>query len=140
MNGLLLELDVNWTLMRRSEDVLDIFWTSYVQSIYVQSTWHSVKSVWLWSYFGSYFPALRISPYPVRMWENKDQNNFKYGQFLYSMEDPFHATDLFLYYLKTENQWLFNLYLVIFCVLSNDLIATLNLKLQYLYIFPLWMF
>ena len=45
--------------MRRSEDVLDIFWTSYVQSIYVRSTWHSVKSVWLWSYFGSYFPALR---------------------------------------------------------------------------------
>ena len=27
--------DVNWTYIRRSEDVLDVFWTSYVRSIYV---------------------------------------------------------------------------------------------------------
>ena len=27
--------DVNWTLMKRSEDVLYVFWTSYVRSIYV---------------------------------------------------------------------------------------------------------
>ena len=27
--------DVNWTYIRRSEDVLDLFWTSYVRSIYV---------------------------------------------------------------------------------------------------------
>ena len=27
--------DVNWTYTRRSEDVLDFFWTSYVRSIYV---------------------------------------------------------------------------------------------------------
>ena len=26
----------------------------------------------------------RISPYSVRMWENKDQNNAEYGQFLRS--------------------------------------------------------
>ena len=27
--------DVNWTYIRRSEDVLHVFWTSYVRSIYV---------------------------------------------------------------------------------------------------------
>ena len=27
--------DVNWTYIRRSEDVQDVFWTSYVRSIYV---------------------------------------------------------------------------------------------------------
>ena len=27
--------DVNWTYKRRSEDVLDVFWTSYARSIYV---------------------------------------------------------------------------------------------------------
>ena len=27
--------DVSWTYIRRSEDVLDVFWTSYVRSIYV---------------------------------------------------------------------------------------------------------
>ena len=27
--------DVNWTYIRRSEDVLDVFWTSYVRSVYV---------------------------------------------------------------------------------------------------------
>ena len=27
--------DVNWTYIRRSEDVQDVFWTSYVHSIYV---------------------------------------------------------------------------------------------------------
>ena len=26
---------VNWTYIRRSEDVLDVFWTSYVRSVYV---------------------------------------------------------------------------------------------------------
>ena len=28
-------LDVNWTCIRRSEDFQDVFWTSYVPSIYV---------------------------------------------------------------------------------------------------------
>ena len=27
--------DVNWTYIRRSEDIQDIFWTFYVRSIYV---------------------------------------------------------------------------------------------------------
>ena len=27
--------DVNWTYIRRSDDVLDVFWTSYVHTIYV---------------------------------------------------------------------------------------------------------
>ena len=27
--------DVNWKYIRRSEDVQDFFWTSYVRSIYV---------------------------------------------------------------------------------------------------------
>ena len=27
--------DVNWTYIRRSEDVLDVCWTSYIRSIYV---------------------------------------------------------------------------------------------------------
>ena len=29
--------DVNWTYIRRSEDVEDVFWTSYVRLIYVPS-------------------------------------------------------------------------------------------------------
>ena len=28
--------DVSWTYIRRSEDVPDVFWTSYIRSIYVQ--------------------------------------------------------------------------------------------------------
>ena len=28
--------DVNWTYIRRSEEVLHVFWTSYVRSIYVR--------------------------------------------------------------------------------------------------------
>ena len=35
-------------------------------------TWHCVKSVRLGSYSGLY---------SARMWENTDQNNYKYGQF-----------------------------------------------------------
>ena len=27
--------DVNWTYIRRSEDILEVFWASYVRSIYV---------------------------------------------------------------------------------------------------------
>ena len=27
--------DINWTYIGRSEDILDVFWTSYVRSIYV---------------------------------------------------------------------------------------------------------
>ena len=27
--------DINWTYIRRSEIVLDVFWTSYVRSIYI---------------------------------------------------------------------------------------------------------
>ena len=66
---------------------------------------HCVKSVRIQSYSSPYFPVfglnterylvslriqsecgkiLRISPYSVRMWENTDQNNSKYGQFLRS--------------------------------------------------------
>ena len=66
---------------------------------------HCVKSVRIRSYSSPYFPVfglnterylvslrtqsecgkiLRISPYSVRMWENTDQNNSKYGQFLRS--------------------------------------------------------
>ena len=27
--------DVNWTYIRRSEDIQDVFWTSYMRSVYV---------------------------------------------------------------------------------------------------------
>ena len=40
-----------------------------------------MKSVCIWSYSGPHFPA---SEYSVRMWENTDGNNFKYGHFLRS--------------------------------------------------------
>ena len=33
--GFPIDKDVNWTYISRSEDVLDVFWTSYVRSIYV---------------------------------------------------------------------------------------------------------
>ena len=36
---------VNWTYIRRSEDVLDVFWTSYVRSFYV---------LCLQGYYGNY--------------------------------------------------------------------------------------
>ena len=32
-----------------------------------------------------YGETLRISSYPVQMWENTDQNNFKYGYFWHSV-------------------------------------------------------
>ena len=42
-----------------------------------------------WSVFSrirtEYGEILRISPYSVRMWENADQNNSKYGHFLRSV-------------------------------------------------------
>ena len=31
--------DVNWTYIRRSEDVKDVFWTSYIRSVYVLCPW-----------------------------------------------------------------------------------------------------
>ena len=44
---------------------------------------HCTKSVRVRSYSGPYFPAfgLNMSPYLVRMRENTDQNNSKYGHF-----------------------------------------------------------
>ena len=38
---------------------------------------HCEKSARIRSFYGSYL--LRISPYSVRMWENTDQKNSKYG-------------------------------------------------------------
>ena len=35
--------DVNWTYLKRSEDVLNIFWTSYVRSVYVLCLGGSLK-------------------------------------------------------------------------------------------------
>ena len=32
---------LNWTYIRRSEDVQDVFWTSYVRSIYVLCLWEA---------------------------------------------------------------------------------------------------
>ena len=52
---------------------------------------HCVKSVFIWSSSGPYFLAsdgitdlLCKSPYIVRMWENTDQKNSKYGYFSWS--------------------------------------------------------
>ena len=44
----------------------------------IQKALYYVKSVRIQSYAGLYF----ISPYSVRMWENADKNNSKYGPFL----------------------------------------------------------
>ena len=45
---------------------------------------HYVKSVCILSYLGPYSRAfgLCISPYSVQLWQNSDQNNSKYRQFL----------------------------------------------------------
>ena len=40
--------DVNWTYIRRSEDVLDVFWTSYVRSIYVLCLWGKEETSLTW--------------------------------------------------------------------------------------------
>ena len=56
--------------------------------IVYESHWQyrCAKCVRIRSYSGPHFPAfrLRISPYSVRMRENVDQNNSKYGHFLRS--------------------------------------------------------
>ena len=47
------------------------------------TTSHCVKNVHIRSYSGPYFPAfgLSISPYSIRMRENTDQHDSKYGHF-----------------------------------------------------------
>ena len=62
---------------------------------------HCVKSVQIQSYFWSVFSRirteygeiLRISPYSVRMRENTDQNNSKYGYFLRNLIQSFFIND-----------------------------------------------
>ena len=49
--------DVNWTYIRRSEDVLDVLWTSYVRLIYVLCLW----VIWLYFFRGLYFLILKDS-------------------------------------------------------------------------------
>ena len=44
--------DVNWTYIRCSEDVQDVFWTSYVRSIYVQG--YDYPNLWFWSLLLAY--------------------------------------------------------------------------------------
>ena len=36
---------LNWTYIRRSEDVQDVFWTSYVRSIYVLCLWEAKQPI-----------------------------------------------------------------------------------------------
>ena len=43
---------------------------------------HCVKSVRIRCYSGPYFPAFGLNTERYGMWENADQNNFKYGHFL----------------------------------------------------------
>ena len=68
-------------------------WNKLKIQIYFNETWskvlydkHCVRSVRIQNYSGPYFPAFGLnteirsmSPYSVRMWENTDQNNSKYG-------------------------------------------------------------
>ena len=42
------DTDVNWTYIRHSEDVLDVFWTSYVRSIYVLTSCVCRDKFFLW--------------------------------------------------------------------------------------------
>ena len=48
---------------------------------YLELFWSASSRIWT-----EYREILRISPYSVRMRENVDQNNSKYGQFLRSAE------------------------------------------------------
>ena len=80
----------------KKEDFLKLttFFISITRNIYKGLLIYSESSVeintaWKVSVFGvilvRIFPhLLRISPYSVRMWENTDQNNSKYGHFLRS--------------------------------------------------------
>ena len=59
-------------------------------------TFHFIKSVRIRSYSGPHFPAFGLSPYSVRLQENTDQNNSKYGHFLCSV----HSFNFFRYILQ----------------------------------------
>ena len=48
--------------------------------LYSELFWSAISRIWT-----KYREILRISPYSVRMRENKDQNNSKCGHFLYFM-------------------------------------------------------
>ena len=53
--------EVNWTYIRRSEDVLDVFWTSYVRSIYalcLRDTFVSWRNIGEVLDFQKNFPVL----------------------------------------------------------------------------------
>ena len=62
---------------------------SQIKGYETQKSYFCVKSVGIRSYSGPHFPTFGlnterycISPYSIRMWENADQNDFKYGYFL----------------------------------------------------------
>ena len=55
--------EVNWTYMRRSEDLQSVFWTSYVRLIYIMCPGGQVKSskVLLYEEINCYIDILIIS-------------------------------------------------------------------------------
>ena len=72
-------LDVDWTRVRRSEDVQEVFWTSYIRSVHATNVNHSsnfapssnffwfsshfyyVKIIRIWSFSGPYFPVFGLN-------------------------------------------------------------------------------
>ena len=55
--------DVNWTHIGRSEDVLDVFWTSYVRSIYVLCRLGWLFINFCWFCIDNYFSYSQVSFY-----------------------------------------------------------------------------
>ena len=70
--------NINWTYIRRSEDVLDVFRTFYVRSIYVLcplGTWRVIREIYLYDwkeqaniFFKTFRQALLLVQWLIAIW------------------------------------------------------------------------
>ena len=83
--------DVNWTYIRRSEDAMDIFWTSYVRSIYVLCPGGWMQIIWNRECF-----TWNISDYDYRYESTILSLHGKIRIRKNAYSDVFHAVSIFL--------------------------------------------
>ena len=74
-----------WIVYEKFEQI----WKAYIKN-YLNSEYHGVKGVYIWSFSSPYFSAFglnteRYSPYSVQMRRNTDQKNSEYGHFSHSV-------------------------------------------------------
>ena len=67
------------------------------KSLYSEFFWSVFSCIWT-----EYGEVLRISPYPVRIWENAEQKNPEYGYFSRSVKQI--DSDFFCHDFKLELQ------------------------------------